>query len=493
MNKSTSHLLSYLTRNNSWILAIVLTFISFYWVMTIVEYGSMVYIHQRKWTLFFQLLGKFILVFSPLIIFTIGRSFLKSKLTPSLNIVLWIVVFILYPLGIGFTSISEMLPVNMVSEMPTFIGLALAGVDLVSNPNTGLKVKSNLSKWINKISPEWIVILFYFIIAFQMSWQLEGMNGIEHRFTIILGSTLLLFAVYYLFYYINHYYLVSKIYKEKGLVYYIFSFLGLVTLFFIPVMLMYYYLPGLNKMIRLKAGDQWIGTDPPTFFSTIYIGTVTAWMYISIPLTIFIQWFKQSRDLSNLQKEKSDTELTMLKQQINPHFFFNTLNNVYSMSLQEDGRTSEAVLQLSDLMRYVIYKGKQDKVMLSEEVGYLKDFVELQKMRLLDTTEVSFSMDIQNEELEISPLLFIILVENGFKHGVENSEKEGYLSISISEKEGTVQLRCINSFEDTQINNEGLGLENLRKRLSLLYPGKSDLEITTKNGIFSAQLTIDTV
>ena len=147
-------------------------------------------------------------------------------------------------------------------------------------------------------------------------------------------------------------------------------------------------------------------------------------MLATTPIILTVQWFKQSNEIADLEREKSATELNLLKQQINPDIFINTLNNLYALSLTKDEKTPEVILQLSELMRYVIKRGKEEVVPILEEIKYIEDYVWLQNIRLHKKLDFSFEKNIDDLSLKIPPLLFINLVENAFKHGIEPAEED---------------------------------------------------------------------
>ena len=153
-------------------------------------------------------------------------------------------------------------------------------------------------------------------------------------------------------------------------------------------------------------------------------------LYFTLLFITIAYWvFKQIKSIIRLKNEKEKTELLHLKSQVNPHFFFNTLNNLYGL-MEKDSKEREMVLKLSDMMRYSIYEGQKDWVTLKEELDYLKNYIELQEIRYHKKSDVQFNSQIENPEARIMPLLFIILVENAFKHGLENLEKDAYIHIT---------------------------------------------------------------
>ena len=200
--------------------------------------------------------------------------------------------------------------------------------------------------------------------------------------------------------------------------------------------------------------------------------------------------FLQIKSVIRLKNEKAKTELLHLKSQVNPHFFFNTLNNLYGL-MEKDSKEREMVLKLSDMMRYSIYEGQKDWVTLEDELDYLKNYIELQEIRYHKKSDVQFNYEIDNPHARIMPLLFIILLENAFKHGLENLEKNAYIHIDLTENKNEVNFVIENNFELQQTpNKEGIGLKNLQRRLELVYPNEHSLSFDVDTNIYKVKLSL---
>ena len=288
-----------------------------------------------------------------------------------------------------------------------------------------------------------------------------------------------------MFYYINRYFLIPRIFKEKGVIYYGFSVAGAILLFDPLLVSLVSYLPLVQRMNF----NRFTGTT--NIFSADGGGLPFIIMILSVRVSIAYEWFKQHSDLAELEKEKTTTELTLLKPQINPHFFFNTLNNLYALSITKDEQTPEVVLQLSELMRYVIYRGKEEQVSLEEEIKYIEDYVQLQQIRLHKQLDFQFHKDLSGPLPQVAPLLFIVLVENAFKHGIEPAEEACFLRLHLSAQEEQVTFVCENSIEQEISSAGGIGLENLRRRLDLLYPDQHQLEIQAAADRYKVRLILE--
>lgn len=219
-----------------------------------------------------------------------------------------------------------------------------------------------------------------------------------------------------------------------------------------------------------------------------------------ITTTTFIKllrdWFTMQDDalrLKEMERQKLESELQSLKSQINPHFLFNTLNNIYSLALDNSVKTPEMILKLSELMRYIIYDCREVTVPLRKEIEFIQNYISLEQLRLGGKTRVTFESDIRSE-LNIAPLLFINFLENAFKH---SSKSDGsFIHVHIAQvNTNSINFIVENSkdSDDTSEHNpySGIGLENVKKRLQLLYPKCYTLEIEKKTNIFRINLTIN--
>ena len=204
----------------------------------------------------------------------------------------------------------------------------------------------------------------------------------------------------------------------------------------------------------------------------------------------FLERIRYYQKFKVLQQEKLVADLALLKSQINPHFFFNTLNNLYGLTIKNSKKAPEVILGLSEMMRYTIYKGKEEFVALEEEINYLESFISLQEIRLVTASKVTFIKRIENPKYKVTPLLFIILVENAFKHGSEKLGKDAFVKISCRDSSSEICLEVENSFDTDERSEKGIGIDNLKKRLSLLYPNKYELDLVTADNTHKATLKI---
>lgn len=209
-----------------------------------------------------------------------------------------------------------------------------------------------------------------------------------------------------------------------------------------------------------------------------------------IPIFFFLWGYEQWKWIKGLQAEKSKAELSLLKTQINPHFFFNTLNNLYALTIKNSKQAPEVILKLSEMMRYTIYEGKKDIVLLKEEVTYLENYIELHKIRYHKSVMIQFEHTIIENDT-VAPLLFIILLENALKHGVESLTENAYVKMNLMSNDKETHFTIENNFDPNEIDSKkGIGLENLKHRLSLIYPKNHKLSIREEENVFTVDLKI---
>ena len=220
---------------------------------------------------------------------------------------------------------------------------------------------------------------------------------------------------------------------------------------------------------------------------------IAAFIYFPLVIFLIIRWvFKQMKTILNLKNEKAKTELMHLKSQVNPHFFFNMLNNLYGWVDKDPIKAKKLIISLSEMMRYSIYEGDKNKVTLEEEVTYLKQYIELHRMRYHKEIDVQFSIDIPEKTIHLMPLLFIILLENAFKHGVENLRKNSFVHIKMNANEKQIVFQIENNFDPKESPSKpGIGIQNIKRRLELVYPKKHSLILDAEKDVYKAKLTIE--
>jgi two-component system, LytTR family, sensor kinase len=213
-------------------------------------------------------------------------------------------------------------------------------------------------------------------------------------------------------------------------------------------------------------------------------------LFLSTVLKFTVDWFLNERIQRDLENQRLSAELAFLKSQINPHFLFNSLNSIYSLAYQRSETTPEAILKLSEIMRYMLYECNDNKVDLVKELQYLQNYIDLQKIRFGDKAFIDFKIVGKIENQQIVPLLLIAFIENGFKHGVANNPLTP-IRLLIDVDEGHLHFYMQNK-KHTNNRDEmgGIGLNNVKRRLNLLYPGKYNLEINDETDTYTVELSL---
>lgn len=223
------------------------------------------------------------------------------------------------------------------------------------------------------------------------------------------------------------------------------------------------------------------------FFSTLwYLGLMLA-------LKLSLDWYGQQLIIQKITVEKLNAEVDFLRAQINPHFLFNILNNLYALTLKKSDLAPDVVLKLSEMMEYMLYDSTDEKVLLEKEVTYLKNYIELERLRFSGEAAISLEVDASLNGHRIAPLLLLPLVENAFKHGLSQQVENSWLRVNIALDKSTLTVVIENSKPPSMVSKTkgGIGLGNLRKRLELLYPERHHLQLEDRKNSFVAELVIE--
>lgn len=223
---------------------------------------------------------------------------------------------------------------------------------------------------------------------------------------------------------------------------------------------------------------------------------VIAWLVVGFNVAIKVtnKWFKDEQTKRELEKEHLKSELAFLQNQISPHFFMNTLNNIHAQIDIDTKEAQSSIVTLSKMMRYLLYESDQGMTFLKKEIEFLKSYVDLMKLRIDDSVIINLEISVIDEDIKLHPFLFISFVENAFKHGVSYNEKS-FIKIELKQNDEFIEFNCLNSLSvQNKITNpySGVGLENIKKRLNLLYSSNYQLEINELESEFKVHLKIPT-
>ncbi|MCC6816870.1 MAG: sensor histidine kinase [Saprospiraceae bacterium] len=234
----------------------------------------------------------------------------------------------------------------------------------------------------------------------------------------------------------------------------------------------------------------WI-TDQRFHFISLFVTTS-----ISTLARIPLDWINAQQEKQSLQTKNIEAELNYLKNQINPHFLFNTLNNLYALSLKKSDRAPDLILKLSDMLRYMLYECNEEQVLLDKEIHYIKNYIELEKIRLSQNADIRIEINGDTTRCKVAPLIFIPFIENSFKHGLKNGNQESFIHIKFTVNNNISFSICnsksqiIPGFRQSQ-NIGGIGLTNVQKRLMLIYQENYVLKVINQPDTYTINLTIN--
>jgi sensor histidine kinase YesM len=325
----------------------------------------------------------------------------------------------------------------------------------------------------------WVLSFFVFLYLFKTGAKPEK---IDYVYTILFQLTLLP-AVY-----INIELLLPTLGNRKRILFYLLSLITIIILF---------------AWINYNFFDNWSAKVFPDYFFISYFTfrEIVLFFIVYIIITMLLKlsksWFLVSwlqKELLEKEKQKTVVELKALKAQINPHFFFNTLNSIYSMALDKDDRLPGTVLQLSDLMRYFLYVSRDNFIPLEKDLTVVKEYIALQKLRSNPQLDIETKISGEISDQQIAPLLLITFLENAFKHGAKGSSGNTFIKLDIKVEKNKLNFTLENNKgiidEVNTGDHNGLGLENVKRQLELLYPGKHLLNIKDEQDRFVVALQL---
>ncbi|MCD4681201.1 MAG: histidine kinase [Bacteroidales bacterium] len=328
----------------------------------------------------------------------------------------------------------------------------------------------------------WTIYIVFFFFQFAIFGKKELHWGILGSLfvTVWVDIAATYFTVYYL--------LPNYLFRKKYVLFAFYLLLSATAAILVQRLLLIYisypiFYPEYTKKMLF-----W---DINPLYTLVNIYTVVG-IFAAIKLTKF--WFQNQQVKKELENKNKTSELALLRSQLNPHFLFNTLNNIDSLIMTNQEKASDAIIKLSDIMRFMLYDASTDTVPLTKEINYLKSYISLQQMRLKNPNFVSFRLEGNCEGKAIAPILFIPFVENAFKHGQKNVKAPG-IKIILTCQTKSINFEIINNYNETKPHNidktPGIGLANTKRRLELLYPERHKLEITKEGSYYISRLSIN--
>ena len=373
---------------------------------------------------------------------------------------------------------------------------------------TGNGRQSRLSGWVNTLfSLDSMIALLVIIWALTVAGVLASQEDALMNQPVepvvdfaVIGQDIPLFLHYcwqmlvyalvliglYLF---NRYVLVRKVLSQYGALVFISSVL-VATMLLTPI------LAALLIALPLNDLPDYVANLTPgggqNLFSKYNFHALAAVFAITTPVILAYERKQQDARWHEAQQQKTQTELKLLQQQINPHFLFNTLNNLYALTLKRADEAPEGILRLSDMLRYTVYEGQKNRVSLAQEIHYLQDFIALQTLRFGQRGRFECQWPQHADSVQIAPLLLIVLVENAIKHGAELASGEFSVQLICELRGNQLRLRCINPREpDASKGAGGMGLSNLARRLALQYPNRHQLTHQHSEQQWCSELTME--
>ena len=297
-------------------------------------------------------------------------------------------------------------------------------------------------------------------------------------------------------FYLNYSFLIPRLLLNKKIGLYVFVSLAFIVFFIfvyqnilpsIPIMSGF---DNQHELLNLENGRNVINSKKLFFLSFIQGIIIFLLFAISLSIKLSIEWYKNEKIKNLIKTQKINAELSFLKTQLNPHFLFNTLNSIYSLANKKSDDTTEAIITLSELMRYMIYETNKEFVTLQHEIDYIKNFISLQNLRLKDSSGVRFNVR-GKLDYNIEPLLLISFIENAFKYGTDYTGKTN-INIEIKVEDDILSLKVSNyiSLKEKSNLDSGIGIENIKNRLNILYSNSHTLNIEESDKLYRVELLL---
>jgi two-component system, LytTR family, sensor kinase len=348
-------------------------------------------------------------------------------------------------------------------------------------------VAPNTNRWRRIFRRRYLFhLLFWIMYAVFMLLELEY-PARKKGFLFVVPQLAIYFALMAMLVYVNILLLIPVLLKRKKIVIYI---IGLILL-----IVFYTYFRSLNQ----QYWESVMWPDEKMLLRSYYRGAFlyAIWFLIISSMLYFTQqWWAQQQRLQHIEVDQLTTELKYLRSQLNPHFLFNGLNTIYGNIDIRDQVARDTLLQFSDLLRYSLYEADTDYIDLSKEVRHLENYVALQKARHNTNLKVQLDIVVERNDIQVAPLLFVPFVENAFKFGSGEDNRENYIDIRLQQSGRRITFDCTNSYEplepgSSNTNGGGIGLINVKRRLDLLYRGRHQLKITDDGKNYHVELIIE--
>ena len=354
------------------------------------------------------------------------------------------------------------------------------------DPQMSSKNKFDLFEWLYQKNYRWLLHVIFWLAVLVFYTFFFGYKSVDYKITfsfVIILLPVTMVTTYFLNYELIPNYLFKKRYG-KFLLYFIYTLIVSFYIEMVTVMGIFIMVAELN----IKE------FHPANTNALILIAGMYVIVFLGAAVKLVNHYNQNQAQIQTLKKDKVEAELKFLKSQLHPHFLFNTLNNLYSLTLEKSDKAPDVVLKLSGLLDYILYECDADFVPLKKELNQLENYIELEKLRYGKRLSVTFDNNVNDLDQKVPPMLFMTLLENGFKHGVSKSVSDSWIKMKLLENSSFLKLEMENSVEKSQ--NEklekagGIGLENLRNRLQLLFKEEYELKVEERKDSFFAYLKL---
>lgn len=285
-------------------------------------------------------------------------------------------------------------------------------------------------------------------------------------------------------YLISNYLIPEYLLKGKKLRFMIYVIYLIISAIFLTLLI--------NTVVFIVIADYQFSMMPPATRDIAILNTVLFLIvFLFVAINSIEKWRATENEKNEAIKNMAEAELRFLKSQLNPHFLFNTMNNLYALSLKKSDKAPELILRLSALLEYILENSKKDLIKLSDEISTLEDYIYVESFRFGDRLEIEKDLQIQNSEhIKIPPLILITLMENCFKHGGKNNTEKLFINYSLLEIHNELKISFSNNFIQSERNPKAIGLNNIESQLSYIYKEDYELKKTVEHGTFKIEITI---
>lgn len=320
-------------------------------------------------------------------------------------------------------------------------------------------------------------------------------SGIDKFFYVTFYSQTLSYA---LIFYLNYFFLLPNFFfRKKKILYFVTAAILVFGLFYLLEEFNHYFLfdeqNRFGEVVKQVLQENKIPKPPKNWHVFNFIFTSFLISGFAMGLRFYDKLSENEKEKKESERERLNSELALLKNQVSPHFFFNTLNNIYSLVEINTEDAQKSILQLSKLMRYLLYESEHGNTQLSREIDFMKNYIQLMRLRVNNKVNLIVDFPEQFSDVSIPPLLFISFIENAFKHGISYRDKS-FIEIRLKTGGAKIEFECVNSInahrEESIVTGSGIGLENVKKRLALLFPQSHNLMITEDKDTYKVHLII---